>query len=173
MLVIRLQRTGRKNQPTFRVVLTEKTAPTKSGEQEILGHYLPNRDPVVFECDTERVKHWISKGAVPSDTVARLLKKAGMDGLDQYVVRYTKQKPKKEPPPEAAKPAPAPAAEAAEAPKEEAPAASPVSEEKPAEEPVKKEEDAEKKEEQKQEDEKKEEEPKKDEEEKKEEKKAE
>lgn len=151
MLTIRLQRTGRKNQPTFRVVLTESRSPTKSGEQEILGHYLPQRNPAVLECNQERVAHWISKGAIPSDTLARLLSKAGMKGLDKFVVRYAKQKPKKEPPPEAPKPPVAAAPEEkpaepeapAEAPKEEekapAPAAEePKAEEKPAEEAEKK-----------------------------------
>lgn len=121
MLVLRLQRTGRKNDATYRVVVTEKSAPMKSGELEIIGHYLPSRKPSVFECDQERATYWIGKGALPSDTVARHLKKAGLKDMDKYFTKYTKKISKSAPPPAAA-PAPAPAAAPAEAPKAEAPA---------------------------------------------------
>lgn len=117
MLVLRLQRTGRENTATYRIVLSEKTAPAKSGELEILGHYLPAQKDPVFECKQDRILYWVSKGATPSDTLARLLKKNGMKDMEKFMKRYTKQKSKKEPPPEAAAPAPAPVAEA---PKEEA-----------------------------------------------------
>ena len=72
MLRIRLQRVGRKNIATFRVVLTESQNSTKSGRYlEVLGHY----DPVhkVKEVDAERVKYWISKGAQPTDTLHNFL----------------------------------------------------------------------------------------------------
>ena len=114
MLVIRLQRTGRENTPTFRIVVSEKTRSAKKGMHEILGHYLPSRETPVFECKTERVAYWISKGAQPSDTMARLLKRGGMKDMEKFIVRYTKQKSRKDPPPEAA-PAPAAAPAAPEA----------------------------------------------------------
>ncbi len=120
MLVIRLQRTGRENTPSYRIVLAEKTTHAKKGAQEVFGHYLPSRENPVFECDQSRVDFWIKRGAQPSDTVARLLTKAGMKGLDKFIQRYAKRKKKGE---EAAAPAaatPAPAAEAkAEEPKTE------------------------------------------------------
>ena len=123
MLKIRLQRTGRENTPTYRIVLAEKSAPAKGKFLEILGHYLPARDPVILEHKEERITHWISKGAIPSDTVARILAKKGMKGLDKYFQKYAKQRPKGEEPPAPEAPA-APAAEIkAEAPKEEAPKA--------------------------------------------------
>ncbi len=119
MLVIRLQRTGRENTPTFRIVVSEKTRSAKKGQHEILGHYLPNREKPVFECKTERVAYWISKGAQPSDTIARLLKRhSAMKEMDKFIVRYAKQKSRKEVPVEAVK---APVAESVPA---EAPAAS-------------------------------------------------
>lgn len=96
MLRIRLQRTGRRNIPAFRIVLAEHSAPVKTSHQEILGHFLPSRDPVVFECDTNRVVYWIGKGAKPTDTVARLLKNSGLQGMDPFIERYTKQKKKAE-----------------------------------------------------------------------------
>ena len=44
MLVLRLQRTGRRNNPAFRLVVTEKSAPVKGKVKEYLGHYLPTRN---------------------------------------------------------------------------------------------------------------------------------
>lgn len=123
MLVLRLQRVGRENTPAFRIVVSEKSLSAKKGSHEILGHYQPAQNPPVFVCDTERAIHWIGKGARPSDTVARLLKKAGVKDMDKFIEKYAKKRSKKEPAPEAAAPAPAAPAEAPkaeEAPKEEA-----------------------------------------------------
>lgn len=72
MLKIRLQRVGRKNISTFRVVLTDSKNSTKSGKYlEILGSY----DPVnkVKEVDAERIQYWISKGAQPTETLHNFL----------------------------------------------------------------------------------------------------
>lgn len=72
MLMIRLQRVGKKNQAMFRLVLTDKQNGPKSGRfNELLGSYNPHSDEVQF--DAEKIKHWISKGAQPSDTVHNLL----------------------------------------------------------------------------------------------------
>ena len=123
MLVIRLQRTGRENTPSYRIVVSEKARHAKKGTLENVGHYLPSRTVPVFVCQQDRVEYWISKGAKPSDTIARLLRKAGMKNMDKFIQKYTTQKSKSEVPAEAA-PAPAPvAAPAAEAPAAEAPAA--------------------------------------------------
>jgi small subunit ribosomal protein S16 len=97
----------------------------------IVGHYLPARDPAVFQHDDATIRQWVSKGAVPSDTVARLLKRAGMTDMDKFIVRYAKQKSKKE---QAAEPAPAAPAAAAPAAAEAAPAAEAKAEEPKAEE---------------------------------------
>jgi small subunit ribosomal protein S16 len=43
---------------------------------EVLGHYDPQRDPVVVKIDAERASYWIGKGAQPSDTVRSLLKQS-------------------------------------------------------------------------------------------------
>ena len=122
MLVIRLQRTGRENTPTFRIVVSEKARSAKTGMLEILGHYLPSRETPVFECKQDRVEYWISTGAQPSDTLSRLLKRAGMKNMEKYMQRYFKQKSKSAPVEVAAAPAPAPVA-APEAPAAEAPKA--------------------------------------------------
>lgn len=133
MLRIRLSRTGRKNYPSYRIVVAEHARPVKGKFIDILGHYIPNRDPKVFEYDEKKIREWIAKGAKPTDTVASLLKNAGVTGMEKYIEPRDKKKKKKkevEEAPEAA--APAPAAEGGE----EAPAPEAPAEEKPAEEPA-------------------------------------
>ena len=72
MLKIRLQRIGRKNDPSFRVVLTDSKNSTKSGRfLEILGTYNPKAGEKVFQ--NEKIKHWLSKGAKLSDTMHNFL----------------------------------------------------------------------------------------------------
>ncbi|MEX2029044.1 MAG: 30S ribosomal protein S16 [Candidatus Paceibacterota bacterium] len=72
MLKIRLQRIGRKNDPAFRVVLTDSKNSSKSGRfLEILGTYNPKAGEKNLE--NEKIKYWISKGAKPSDTMHNFL----------------------------------------------------------------------------------------------------
>ena len=66
-----MQRIGRKNDPAFRVVLTEKRSKPKSGQQEILGSYHPKTKETVLK--NERILYWMSKGAQVSPTVRNLL----------------------------------------------------------------------------------------------------
>ena len=76
MLKIRLQRIGRKNDPSFRVVLTDSKNSTKSGRfLEILGTYNPTikGDAPNKVLDTEKIKYWMSKGAKCSDTMHNFL----------------------------------------------------------------------------------------------------
>lgn len=124
MLKIRLQRTGRKHEPTFRVVLTDSKNSTKSGKYlEKLGSYDPRKENEVF--DSERIKYWISKGAQPSDTLHNLLvSKKIIEGKKRNVL------PKKSP---IVKDAPEASQESSPAQAEEAPAE--TSTETPAEEP--------------------------------------
>src|ERR1035437_7014667 len=68
MLKIRLQRIGRKNDPAFRVVLTDSKNSTKSGRfLEIVGTYNPKMSETSFK--TDRIKYWMGKGAKLSDTM--------------------------------------------------------------------------------------------------------
>jgi small subunit ribosomal protein S16 len=72
MLKIRLQRVGRKNDPSFRVVVVDSKRGPKSGDNiELLGSYNPHINNV--QVDGDRVKHWMSVGAQVSDTVHNLL----------------------------------------------------------------------------------------------------
>jgi small subunit ribosomal protein S16 len=78
MLKIRLRRTGAKKQPSYRVVVTESTAPRDGTFLEILGHYNPLTEPTTFQVKEDRVREWISRGALPTERVERLLKKQGI-----------------------------------------------------------------------------------------------
>lgn len=72
MLVIRFSRVGKKNQPAFKIVVTEKGRPPKSGKfVEQVGFYNPLTKEKVL--NQERVKYWIGVGAQPSPTVFNLL----------------------------------------------------------------------------------------------------
>lgn len=73
MLTIRLQRVGRRNDPTFRVVVTDSKNGPKSGKfLEIVGSY-DSRRGEKSNVDVDRVKHWMSKGAKVSGTLHNLL----------------------------------------------------------------------------------------------------
>ncbi|MEK7631137.1 MAG: 30S ribosomal protein S16 [Patescibacteria group bacterium] len=75
MLKIRLQRVGRKNDPSFRVVLIESFRAPKSGAvQEILGNYDARQKRIVLKRD--RIDYWHSKGAQITQTVSSLMKRA-------------------------------------------------------------------------------------------------
>ncbi len=72
MLMIRLQRVGRRNHAEFRAVVTEKTRAAKSSNYvELVGHYNPHTNEAKF--NEERIKYWISVGAKVSDTLHNLL----------------------------------------------------------------------------------------------------
>jgi small subunit ribosomal protein S16 len=70
---IRLARAGAKKAPFYRVVAADSRAPRDGRFIEILGRYNPRTDPSTIELNVEKIDAWIAKGAVPSDTVARLL----------------------------------------------------------------------------------------------------
>ena len=99
MLKIRLQRVGRKNDPSFRLVVTDSRRDSQSGKFiEILGSYDARHSTPQIKA--ERVKHWLSVGVQTSDTVHNLL-------VDQKIIeakkinvlppRRTKVEEKKEP----------------------------------------------------------------------------
>ncbi len=75
---IRLTRVGAKKQPAYRVVVADSRSARDSRSIETLGHYNPRTDPVEFVVDAEKAKAWMAKGALPSDTVARLFRNAGV-----------------------------------------------------------------------------------------------
>ncbi|MDR3558638.1 MAG: 30S ribosomal protein S16 [Candidatus Pacebacteria bacterium] len=122
MLKIRLQRVGRKHEPSFRLVLTDSKNGPKSGKyQEVLGHYDVRRDNKAEQFDAARIKYWMGKGAQVSDTVHNfLVEKKMIEG--KKINNLPKKSPIKKDEPKAdgaataAKPAAATAAPAAPAP---------------------------------------------------------
>ncbi len=97
MLKMRLQRTGRKNEPSFRVVLGEHTNSAQSGKFiEVLGSYDPKAGKVEVKAD--RVKYWLGKGAQASGTVHNFLVDKGIvEGKKVNVMpKRTKQVKKEE-----------------------------------------------------------------------------
>ncbi len=75
MLMIRLARFGAKKKPTYRVVIIEKEKARDGRAIEVVGHYNPIAKPPAVDLKHDRIKHWISQGAKPSDTVKRLIEK--------------------------------------------------------------------------------------------------
>ena len=73
MLVIRLTRVGKKNSPSYRVVVADKRKAVKRKFIEILGNYNPTANPKTLVIDKEKALHWIGLGAQPSDTVNNLM----------------------------------------------------------------------------------------------------
>ncbi len=73
---IRLRRVGTRNVPCYRIVVADQRSPRDGRFIENIGTYDPQKVKNNFQVDLERAKHWISKGAQPSDTVRSILKKA-------------------------------------------------------------------------------------------------
>lgn len=110
MLVIRLARHGRKNHPTYRIVLQEKDWSPSSKVIEILGNMNPHTDPRTIVLKTDRVKYWLSQGAEPSATMRNLLIDQGLVKGDKVRVVFGKQPEKVAEAPAAAPTTAAPAA---------------------------------------------------------------
>jgi small subunit ribosomal protein S16 len=77
MLRIRLSRTGKKRQPSYRVVVAEKEAKRDGRVVERIGHYNPLAHPAEYQIQEDRALYWMSVGAHPSDAVRLLLEKQG------------------------------------------------------------------------------------------------
>jgi small subunit ribosomal protein S16 len=75
---IRLTRVGATKQPTYRVVVADSRKARDSRSIETIGHYNPRSEPVEVNIDADKAKHWLDRGAQPSDTVARLFRSAGI-----------------------------------------------------------------------------------------------
>jgi len=90
MLMIRLQRIGRKNDPSFRMLVLEKTASPKAGTYaDLVGTYNPKTK--AFTCDIEAIKGWMAKGAQLSPSLANLLVDKGLiEGKKQAVIAKSK-----------------------------------------------------------------------------------
>ncbi len=76
-VVIRMQRAGGRNFPFFRVVVADSRRARDGRFLEKLGHYNPLAKTAQFQVDQERVRFWIDRGALPSESVSVLLKRSG------------------------------------------------------------------------------------------------
>jgi small subunit ribosomal protein S16 len=74
---IRLARHGAKKKPFYRIVVADSENPRDGRFLEKVGTYDPLKDPVAVSLNPDRIKYWMEKGAIPSDTVKSLLKKEG------------------------------------------------------------------------------------------------
>ena len=95
MLKIRLSRTGRINQPSYRIIVTEHARAAKTGKiVEQVGTYNPKTKERTINAD--RVKYWISVGAQPSDTMHNMLVSLKIITGKKINVLPQKSPPKKE-----------------------------------------------------------------------------
>lgn len=78
MVKIRLRRTGKTKQPSYRVVVADSRSPRDGKFIEIIGHYNPIRQPKVLEIKADRARYWLGVGAQPTDTVVSLLKRVNV-----------------------------------------------------------------------------------------------
>jgi small subunit ribosomal protein S16 len=79
---IRLARHGKKKAPFYRLVVADSHSPRDGRFIELLGTYNPMTDPADVKVNEDRALHWLTKGAIPSDTARALLRKAGV--LDRF-----------------------------------------------------------------------------------------
>src|SRR2546426_3011851 len=115
-VAIRLRREGALNRPYFKVVVTDTRSPRDGKFIEIVGTYDPKKAGQNSTLKLDRIEHWISKGAQPSDTVRSLIKKT--KNPEAAAKKAAAKAAKKA----AAAPKPAPAAVATEPAAEAAPA---------------------------------------------------
>ncbi len=73
---IRLKRVGAKNSPVYRVVVADGRCPRDGKFLEEIGTYQPQKKGDNVSLNLDRIDHWISVGAQPSDTVASMIRKA-------------------------------------------------------------------------------------------------
>ena len=87
MVRLRLRRVGAKAQPSYRVVAADKEAPRDGRFLKVLGFYNPRTQPATIELDEKGIYEWLGNGALPSESVMRIFKSAGL--WDRYQ-RYKK-----------------------------------------------------------------------------------
>ena len=75
---IRLRRVGRKKSPTYRIVVADSKSPRDGKFLEIVGQYNPRQGENAVNLNADRVNYWMDNGALPSDTVRSLLRRAGV-----------------------------------------------------------------------------------------------
>jgi len=77
-VVIRLMRTGAKKRPAYRMVVADSRRQRDGRFLEILGHYNPLAQPFELVVHKDKVEHWLTLGAQPSEQAASLLRSLGI-----------------------------------------------------------------------------------------------
>lgn len=91
MLKIRLSRTGKKNQPHYRIVVNERRSKRDGSYVDNLGYYIPYTDPAVLKLNTKAFDEWVSKGAQVTEVVSYLRSQA-KDGEEVQIKKSEKSK---------------------------------------------------------------------------------
>ena len=78
---MRLTRVGSKKNPIWRIVVADKRSPRDGRTIETIGSYNPQTEPSTIVVDEGRAKHWLEHGALPTETVARLLRAKGIEAV--------------------------------------------------------------------------------------------
>jgi small subunit ribosomal protein S16 len=92
VLRIRLRRVGKKKQPAYRLVIADSRAPRDGAFIETIGTYNPLTDPATITVNEERAREWLSKGAVPSDRVVKILASQGIGEMPVYAPKPKAEK---------------------------------------------------------------------------------
>jgi small subunit ribosomal protein S16 len=71
---VRLTRVGNKKNPIWRVVVADQRSPRDGRSIETIGHYNPQTEPSTIAIDRDRLDHWLARGAVPSNTIRKLMR---------------------------------------------------------------------------------------------------
>ncbi|MDR3089755.1 MAG: 30S ribosomal protein S16 [Desulfobulbaceae bacterium] len=72
---IRLTRLGRKKKPFYRIIVADSQAPRDGKFLEIVGTYDPCQNPAAVTLKSDKIQEWLNKGALPTDTVANILRR--------------------------------------------------------------------------------------------------
>ena len=75
---MRLTRMGAKKRPFYRIIVADSRSPRDGRFIDTVGYYDPKTDPATIKLQEEKVKEYLSKGVIPTDTVRSLLKKKGL-----------------------------------------------------------------------------------------------
>lgn len=78
MVKIRLTRMGDKKSPFYRIIVADSRAPRDGKFIDIVGTYNPLVEPAEIKIDEAKAKHWLSVGALPTDTVKAMFVNAGL-----------------------------------------------------------------------------------------------
>lgn len=85
MVRLRLRRIGLRGQPTYRIIAADKESPRDGRFLEILGVYNPRTEPATIKLDEKRIYRWMNHGALPTESVEKILKTAGtLERFERY-----------------------------------------------------------------------------------------